>query len=152
VGVLVRATAWLLNRLRLRSSQRAEYLADRKAGEIAGSETTAQALERMLLADASYRAMVRAVRFPTEIEPLEAVRRAVTEVPARELQRSLRASRIRETRTDATHPPTYLRTNLLRARPATPARMVLSTDQSRAIDQELAPCVRQVLTRLRADL
>ncbi|HZX01890.1 M48 family metallopeptidase, partial [Kribbella sp.] len=47
VGVLVRATAWLLNRLRLRSSQRAEYLADRKAGEIAGSETTAQALERM---------------------------------------------------------------------------------------------------------
>jgi Zn-dependent protease with chaperone function len=148
VGLLVRAAGWLLNRLWLRSSQRAEYLADRKAGDIAGSETTAQALERILLADTSYRAMERAIRFPTEIDPLEAVRRAVTEVPARELERNLRASRLRETRTDATHPPTYLRTNLLRARPATPAQVVLGTDQSRAIDRELEPCAKKVLSQL----
>ncbi|MEV5964763.1 M48 family metallopeptidase [Kribbella sp. NPDC051952] len=149
VGLLVRGIAWLLERLQLRSSQRAEYLADRKAGEIAGSEATAQALERLFLADASYRAMERAIRFPTEITPLDAVRRAVTEVPAREIERHLRASRVRETRTDATHPPTYLRTKLIRTRPITTARVVLDTDQSLAIDHELEPVAQKVLSQLR---
>jgi Zn-dependent protease with chaperone function len=152
IGVLVRGIAWLLARLRLRSDQRAEYLADRKAGEIAGSEAAVHALERLLLADASYRAMERALRFPTEIEPLEAVRRAVTEVPAREIERHVRASRIRETRTDSTHPPTYLRTRLLRTRPATTARVVLGTDRSRAVDRELAPPSQKVLDELRGEL
>ncbi|TCC39130.1 hypothetical protein E0H75_39805 [Kribbella capetownensis] len=151
VGVLVRGIAWLLERLQLRSGQRGEYLADRKAGEIAGSEAAAQALERLLLAGASHRAMVRALRFPTEVEPLDAVRRAVTEVPAREIERQLRASRVRETRTDATHPPTYLRTRLLRARPATTARVVLGTDESRAIDRELEPAATTVLAELRME-
>lgn len=152
IGVIVRGVASLLVRLELRSSQRAEYLADRKAGEIAGSEAAVHALERTLLADASYRAMVRALRFPTEVEPLEAVRRAVTEVPAREIERHLRASRVRETRTDATHPPTYLRTRLLRARPATSARVVLGTDESRAIDRELEPVARKVLAQVSLEL
>jgi Zn-dependent protease with chaperone function len=147
------SSAWsVLEGLRLRSGQRAEYLADRKAGEIAGSEAAVHALERLLLADASSRAMERALRFPTEIEPLEAVRRAVTEVPAREIERHVRASRTRETRTDSTHPPTYLRTRLLRTRPATSAQVVLGTDKSRAIDQELAPAAQKVLHELRGEL
>lgn len=152
VGVMVRGIAWLLETLRLRSGQRAEYLADRKAGEIAGSDAAVHALERLLLADASYRAMERALRFPTEIEPLEAVRRAVTEVPAREIERHVRASRTRETRTDSTHPPTYLRTRLLRTRPATTAQVVLGIDQSRAIDRELEPVAQKVLAELRSEL
>lgn len=152
IGVLVRGIAWLLGRLWLRSGQRAEYLADRRAGEIAGSEAAAHALERVLLAGASVRAMVRALRFPTEVEPLEAVRRAVTEVPAREIERHVRASRIRETRTDSTHPPTYLRTRLLRTRPATTPQVVLGTAESRAIDQELAPAAQKVLGELRGKL
>jgi hypothetical protein len=152
IGVLVRGIAWLLERLRLRSDQRAEYLADRKAGEIAGSEAAVHALERLLLADASYRAMERALRFPTEIEPREAVRRAVTEVPAREIERHVRASRVRETRTDSAHPPTYLRTRLLRTRPATSAQVVLGIDKSRAIDRELGPVAQKVLAELRSEL
>lgn len=152
IGALVRGIAWLLERLSLRSSQRAEYLADRRAGEVAGSEAVVHALERVLLANASFRAMVRALRFPTEIEPLEAVRRAVTELPAREIERHVRASRIRETRTDSTHPPTYLRTRLLRARPATTAQVTLGIEKSRAIDHELAPTARKVLAELRGDL
>jgi Zn-dependent protease with chaperone function len=152
IGVLVRGIAWLLERLALRSNQRAEYLADRKAGEIAGSEATAHALERLVLAGASYRALERAVRFPTGIDPLEAVRREVTEVPAREIERRLRVSRLREARTDATHPPTYLRTRLIRSRPATTARLVLGIDRSRAIDQELQPTATKALAELRASL
>ena len=142
----------MLDRAYFRSSQRAEYLADRRAAEIAGSEATAHALERMLLSDTAYRAMERALRFKSEIEPLEAVRRAVNEVPAREIERHVRASRTRETRTDATHPPTYLRTRLIRARPATTAQVVLGLDESRAVDRELAPAARVVLAELRSEL
>lgn len=152
VGALVSGYGWLLDRAYLRGSQRAEYLADRTAAEVAGSEATAHALERLLLSGTAYRAMERALRFKSEIEPLEAVRRAVNEVPKREIERHVRASRGRETRVDATHPPTYLRTRLIRARPATTARVVLGLDENRAVDRELAPAARTVLAELRGEL
>ncbi|GAB3946590.1 hypothetical protein GCM10029976_074380 [Kribbella albertanoniae] len=152
VGAVVRGLSAVLNRLELRSGQRNEYLADRRAGEVAGSEAAAHALERTLLADTSYDAMLRALRFPGELAPLEAVRRAVTEVPAREIERRLRVSRVHGTRTDATHPPTHLRTKLLRTRPATSARVVLGTDQARAIDRELMEPAEQVLLEVKAEL
>jgi Zn-dependent protease with chaperone function len=150
VGGAARSYSCLLTMVSLRSSQRAEYLADRKAAEIAGSDATAWALERTLLAEASYRALERALRYSKDIEPLEAVRRAVTEVPAREVERQLRVSRSRDTRIDSTHPPTYLRTKLIRTRPAQRALVVLGADQSRAIDRELAGAAQTVLKELRA--
>jgi Zn-dependent protease with chaperone function len=152
VGGAVRSYSWLLGRLDLRSSQRAEYLADRTAAEIAGSEATAWALERTLLADTSFRALEQALRFDQGIEPLEAVRRAVTVVPAREIERRVRVSRLRDTRIDSTHPPTYLRTKLIRARPAQHALVVLDTDRHKAIDHELAPTAEAVLKELRVEL
>ncbi|TDU91024.1 Zn-dependent protease with chaperone function [Kribbella voronezhensis] len=152
VGGGVRSYSWLLGKLDLRSSQRAEYLADRKAAEIAGSDATAWALERTLLADASYRALERSLRFDKGIQPLEAVRRAVAEVPAREIERRVRLSRLQDTRIDSTHPPTYLRTKLIRARPAQRALVVLTNDRSRAIDGELATTADAVLKELRTEL
>jgi Zn-dependent protease with chaperone function len=151
VGGAARGYSWLLTKVSLRSDQRAEYLADRKAAEIAGSDATAWALERTLLAEASYRALERALRFGTELEPLEVVRRAVTEVPAREVERQIRVSRIRDTRIDSTHPPTYLRTKLIRARPALHALVVLEVERNRLIDQELAGATEAVLRKLRAE-
>jgi Zn-dependent protease with chaperone function len=151
IGGVVRSYSWLLGRLALRSSQRAEYLADRKAAQIAGSDATAWALERTLLADASYRALERALRFDKGIEPLEAVRHAVAEVPAREIERRVRVSRLRDTRIDSTHPPTYLRTKLIRARPTQHALVVLDGDRSRAIDRELASTADAVLRELRSE-
>lgn len=148
VGNAVRAYGWLLSKVALRSSQRAEYLADRRSAEIAGSDAAAWALERSLLGQASYRALERALRSTQDVEPLEAVRRAVTEVPAREIERHVRVSRLRETRSDSTHPPTYLRTKLIRARPAQHALVVLQDEQNRAIDQELAPAAAAVLKEL----
>jgi Zn-dependent protease with chaperone function len=152
VGAIVRGYAWLLDRVNLRSNQRAEYLADRTSGEVAGSDAAAWALERTLLAETSYRALERALRFEKDVPPLEAVRRAVTETPRREIERRLRVSRLRETRTDSSHPPTYLRTKLIRTRPATSARVVLGLNENQAIDRELAPAAERVLKELRADL
>ncbi|ADB34996.1 hypothetical protein Kfla_5993 [Kribbella flavida DSM 17836] len=152
VGPVVRGYTWLLERVSLRSNQRAEYLADRRSGEIAGSDAAAWALERSLLADTAYRALERALRFEKELEPLEVVRRAVTEVPQREIERRLRLSRLREIRTDSSHPPTYLRARLIRTRPATTARVVLGLNENRAVDRELVPAAEHVLKELRAEL
>ncbi|MFC5266502.1 M48 family metalloprotease [Kribbella qitaiheensis] len=152
IGGAARSYAWLLEKVNFRSNQRSEYLADRKAAEIAGSDATAWALERTLLAESSCRALERALRFDKDVEPLEAVRRAAAEVPAREIERQVRLSRLRDTQIDSTHPPTYLRTKLVRTRPAQHALVVLGTDQARAIDQELKPTAEVVLEELRQEL
>jgi hypothetical protein len=151
VTCLIRGYAWLLDKVDLRSSQRAEYLADRKAGEVAGSDATARALERLTLGETGYRALERALRFERDVDPLEAVRRAVAEVSAREIERRVRASRIRETRTDSGHPPTYLRTKLIRTRPATAASVVLGLNDNAAIDRELAAAGEPALPQLRRE-
>jgi Zn-dependent protease with chaperone function len=148
VSGLTSGYLWLLDKVDLRSSQRAEYLADRKAGEIAGSEAAAWALERTLLADAAYHALERALRFQRDVDPLDAVRREVSAVPAREIERRVRASRIRETRTDSSHPPTYLRTKLIRTRSATAASVVLGLNDNAAIDRELAAAGEPALAEL----
>jgi Zn-dependent protease with chaperone function len=151
VGSLVRGYARLLDKADLRSSQRAEYLADRKAGEVAGSDATATALERLTLGETGYRALERALRFKRDLDPLEAVRLAVAEIPAREIERRVRASRIRETRTDSGHPPTYLRTKLLRTRPATAASVVLGLNDNARIERELAAAGEPALAELRRE-
>ncbi|WP_328991020.1 M48 family metallopeptidase [Kribbella sp. NBC_01245] len=149
VGPPVRAYRWLLTRASLRGDQRAEYLADRLAAEVAGSEAAAFALERLVIADTAYRGLEKALRFGSDVEPLEAVRRAVSDIPAREIDRRIRATRIRETRTDASHPPTYLRVKLIRARPTTTAKVVLGLSDSATIDRELAVAGAPALTELR---
>jgi Zn-dependent protease with chaperone function len=152
LGGAARAIQWVLTMVGLRGRQRAEYLADRRASEIAGTDAMAWALERTLLAETSYRAMESALRFGSEVGPLEAAGRAVSQISARELERRLRVSRLRETRSDSTHPPTNLRTKLIRARPPQHALVVLGTDESRAIDRELAEPGEAVLKELRSEL
>lgn len=152
VGGAVRGVQWVLTRIDLRSRQRAEYLADRRSAEIAGSEAGARALERLVLMESSHRALQQAVRFSSEVDPLEAATRTVNEIPAREVERRLRVSGLRDSRIDASHPPTNLRVKLIRARPAQSALVVLANDQSRAIDRELAVPAQTVLKELRSAL
>ncbi|MDX6281240.1 MAG: hypothetical protein QOH03_2311, partial [Kribbellaceae bacterium] len=152
VGSAARGTQWLLTRADLRAGQREEYLADRRAAEIAGSDATAWALERFELGSTSYRAMEQALRFGSDIEPLEAATRAVREIPAREIERRIRVSRLRETRSDSTHPPTNLRTKLIRARPTQHPVIELDIDESQAIDKELDEPAQAVLKELRSAL
>jgi hypothetical protein len=152
VGGAVRGVQRLLTMIDLRSRQRAEYLADRRSAEIAGSEAGARALERLVLMESSHRALQQAVRFSSEVDPLEAAARTVNEIPAREVERRLRVSGLRDSRIDASHPPTNLRVKLIRTRPAQSALVVLANDQSRAIDRELAVPAQAVLKELRSEL
>lgn len=149
VGGLVRAYAGLLNRVAMRGSQRAEYLADRAAATVAGSEATANALERLTLAETAHRALERALRYEPDADPVAAVRRAVTEIPKRELERRLRVSRLRETRIDGSHPPTYLRAKLVRAQPVPVAAVVLGSSEAAVTDAELMRTAGPVLRLIR---
>ncbi|MEU4391226.1 M48 family metalloprotease [Kribbella sp. NPDC023855] len=152
VGGAVSGVQWMLTMIDLRSRQRAEYLADRRSAEIAGSEACARALERSVLVDTPWRALQHAVRFSSELDPLEEAGRAVNEIPAREVERRLRVSGLRDSRIDSSHPPTNLRVKLIRARPTQSALVVLGNDQSRAIDRELAGPAEGVLKELRSAL
>lgn len=149
VGGTISAYAWVLTRAHLRGSQRAEYLADRRSAEIVGSLAAATALERIVLAETGYRALERALRFEPGVDPVEAIRRTVTTVPGREVDRRLRVSRLRETRTDSTHPPTHLRCKLLQARPLDHPAFVLDRAYAAAVDAELAEAGKPVLDELR---
>ncbi|WP_328329140.1 M48 family metalloprotease [Kribbella sp. NBC_00382] len=152
IGSMARGVQWLLTTADLRAGQREEYLADRRSAEIAGSDGAAGALERYELASTSYRAMEQALRFAPDVDPLEAAASAVSEIPAREVERRLRVSRLRETRSDSTHPPTNLRAKLIRARPAHDPLVELEIDESEAIDKELAGPAEAVLKELRSAL
>jgi Zn-dependent protease with chaperone function len=147
-GAVVRGYAAVLNRADLRSGQRAEYLADRRAASVAGSEATARALDRLVLADVAYRALERTLRHDRDHDPAEAVRRTIGEIPARELERRLRVSRLRDSRTDSTHPPTYLRSKLVRARQVPTAAVVLGISEAAATDAELMRAARPALDEL----
>ncbi|GAA3553101.1 M48 family metalloprotease [Kribbella ginsengisoli] len=152
IGSLARAVQWVLTTADLRAQQREEYLADRRSAEIAGSDAAAGALERYELGSTSYRAMEQALRFNSEADPLEAAAGAVSEIPAREVERRLRVSRLRETRSDSTHPPTNLRAKLIRTRPAQDPLVELELEESQVIDKELAGPARTVLKELRSAL
>ena len=147
-GPPVRGYRRLLDRLNFAGRQRTEYLNDRKTAELAGSEAAAGALERSLLADTTYRALERAIRFNTGIEPLEALRHSAATTPQHELNRRIRLSQLHNTRSDATHPPTHLRTTLLRQSP-TPATFTLTPAASSLIDQELSTPAQAAVDELR---
>jgi heat shock protein HtpX len=128
-------------------SQCAEYLADRRSVELAGTSAGAELTDVLLLDDAIVTAVRRAARTsanPTDwraasnlasfgdneadpnCEPSAQGRRA------RE-QRSIR----RESLLTATHPPSGLRARMLRTWPVYPPRMTLSQAEADCVDAEL---------------
>jgi Zn-dependent protease with chaperone function len=121
---LSRPILWLLHlesHLLLQDAQRAEYLADALAAEVAGTDAVVALSESLLLAPS----------FFTELDDM------VGRVDSRERDRRRRIARLESSRLDATHPPTALRIELLEQRPRLSASVRLSPDSSAAIDAEL---------------
>lgn len=134
----------LFQRVTFRPSQYAVYAADQRAAELAGTKATVQALEKSELADTGHRALERALRYNRDEDPTVAARRAVTEVPPRELDRRIRLTRLC---TLPDRPPTYLRLQLLRQTSNEP-QVVLTAD----LDQELDAATQASLAALRQEL
>jgi Zn-dependent protease with chaperone function len=125
--------------LLLRDKQRAEYLADALAAQVAGTSATVRLQEKLLL-DSTAGGVVhsRIYDLNSEADLFEQITRAVTNVPERERERRRRVARLEESRLDVTHPPTGHRIRLLEERPALPP--VVHTDEAEAakVDANLA--------------
>lgn len=134
-----RALLLLEMHLLLHDMQRAEYLADALAAEVAGTDAVVAAHEKLLLGSILDSFVRRSLQL-REAEPGDLfvdLRALLAAVPERERERRRRVARLEETRLDVTHPATGHRISLLEDREAVPARVALSAERSAAIDAEL---------------
>jgi Zn-dependent protease with chaperone function len=135
----------LLTRLDLYCGQRAEYLADELGARLAGSEAAYGLLAKLALADpvlsfltaAKNRGMRANKVAPDRLWP--SVAEYVDSIPETERQRRKIVDRLRNTRTDRSHPASHLRIALIEARPQWPGALKVSEDEWAEIDAELAP-------------
>jgi Zn-dependent protease with chaperone function len=127
----------LLVHLLFRDGQRAEYLADYLAATVAGSETTARMLEKLLLQNTFELAVMHARADRSIAKPLDELVRLARAVPERELERRKRVDALTDRRLDLTHPPLLYRTEFVRARecPNTPA--LLSDEEAARLHGEI---------------
>lgn len=137
--VVSRPIWWLLHlelHLLLRDSQRAEYLADLLAADVAGAPAVVELHERMLLGTAFFGVVRRASRNSMEDLLLRA-RSEIDEVPERERERRRRAARLEEVRLQSSHPPTGSRIALVQRRGTPQPKVIVNDERSAAIDAEL---------------
>ncbi|MFJ1865285.1 M48 family metallopeptidase [Streptomyces sp. NPDC088097] len=151
----------LLDRLTLRASQRAEYLADASAVRAASPGAAVGLMDRLLVGDAVEAELRRQsvvarmgggrtgreVREAAEAGLWERLAARVAAVPEREYERLRRVSALRGHSVDHTHPPTHARRRHMAA--GAPVAALVSCDDARAaaVAAELAPS-REALARL----
>ena len=132
VGLLV-----LLDRLESASRQRAEYLADRRATLVAGSAAAEAGLAVLLGRPRGEVAASAAMR--RDEDPWAALD-AVPARPAREVERLVRLGRLTGHRSDASHPPSHLRLELVRAGGLRePSHAGVTGEDWDAVEAELRP-------------
>ncbi|MER5859181.1 M48 family metallopeptidase [Streptomyces sp900105245] len=161
---LVRGVMMLLDRLTMRASQRAEYLADRTAARAGSTEAAVRMLDRLLLSDSVVTALNREVnaaarggahsggRDDTRANGLwEHLVADLDSVPELERERLRRAGALRGHSVDDTHPPTHLRQQCLRVGEPVPATVTCDQETTGAIAAELAEARRKVARRILRD-
>ncbi|MFH0180063.1 M48 family metallopeptidase [Streptomyces cacaoi] len=156
---LVTGVLLLLDRLTLRASQRAEYLADRMSAQVGSTEAAVGLTDRMLVTDSVEGVLIReanraALTGPSGYrgaedradELWERLTAHMASVPDSEYERQRRVAALRGHSVDATHPPTHLRRAGLAAGERLPAAVVVEGDRADRIAAELAEA-RQWLGR-----
>ncbi|MBT2383288.1 M48 family metallopeptidase [Streptomyces sp. ISL-11] len=152
----------LLDHLSLRSSQRAEYLADADAAVVGSTEAAVGLMDRLLLARTvqselrrvSAAASMRGgrggreVREQAERELWERVAAHADAVPEREVERLRRAGARRGHSVDSTHPPTHLRRHCLLAGDPYPVKITYGDRRVAATAAELAPAEAALARRV----
>jgi Zn-dependent protease with chaperone function len=129
------------NRMQLiadRQGQRSEYYADDLSAATAGTAAAVSLLEKMLIADSCRHVMLHALRHRPDTNVWQAVRAFAESVPEMEWQRRFRLATRSLQRVDTSHPPTQLRANILRDRPAREPSVVLDSGRAARIEAELA--------------
>lgn len=135
----------LLVKLDLYCGQRAEYLADELGARLGGSEAAHGLIAKLALHE-SVESNLNAARTrdPKLRQEAAAVlwgglATYIASIPETELQRRQTVDRLRNARTDRSHPANHLRSALIRERAQLPGVLELSSQDWAAIDTELAP-------------
>lgn len=156
-NLLLRGLCWLLlGWMKLmvllagRESQRAEYLADYKAAELAGSAATIGLLDRAHLDDSCHLAIQRAVLSPAKPHILQHMAAHVTTIPDHERERLRRVARLEGSLLDASHPPTAQRIEFLSTIAPQQATIQPELNTMTAITNELLGYESQIIQRLRS--
>jgi heat shock protein HtpX len=129
--------AFVLTHLLLRDMQRAEYLADALAADVGGSEAMASMLEKHHLHTTFRLTVQRMALGNRDVNFVEELRRNLAQVPARELERIRRVMQLEDSKLYVTHPPTAYRIRLLKNRPASRPRIMLSPSDLQRLEREL---------------
>lgn len=128
-------------RLTAHDAQRAEYLADALAADVAGTDAVVGLLETILL-EGVVRSVVKRSTHSGAVAPgslLSEVERSVMAVPDRERQRRRRVARLERPSLDAFHPTMSSRIAVLESRALVLSSLAITQAESDAIDEELAP-------------
>ncbi|MFD0307084.1 M48 family metallopeptidase [Streptomyces sp. NPDC127119] len=156
---LIQGLLMLLDRLTLRATQRAEYLADSMAARAGSTDAAASIMNRFLVLD-SAETMLRRETNAQQVgrrgaagrEPWlglwERLGAHMDSVPASEYERQRRAAVLRGHSVDTTHPPTHLRRQCLLAVPPLPATVTTDGGTESRIAAELAAPAQTVAQRI----
>lgn len=147
VARLIWLIAYALVQLLWYDHQRAEYLADRLAAQVAGTAAALSLLNKVQLQEL-YRNTLRYAFIDHNGDAfLGELQCKVTQVPEREFERLRRLEALAENRVDHTHPPVEQRAEFLHANAAS-GTLALSPDEAALLEQELEPLKRVVTRRV----
>jgi Zn-dependent protease with chaperone function len=142
VGLAIRPLLRMFALLMQRDSQRAEYLADALAADVAGDASARTMLRKSHLARTFDNLAKGAAAQGEHADILAALRRWVADAPDSEWRRVERIMQLEQTQIDSTHPPSSQRIAFLAGRAPTQPRVTMTADQRDAIDRELMPLER----------
>ncbi|GIH72465.1 M48 family metallopeptidase [Sphaerimonospora thailandensis] len=149
-NILTALTLFALHRLTLRNGQRAEYLADDLAAQVASSAAARSMLEALVLAESVKTVLQRqtarhqmggfqrANGQEADYDLWRELRDHIATVPETERLRRLRISALRMSSVDTTHPPTHLRIQMMAVRKPRQAAITLREPETDAITAELS--------------
>ena len=124
--------------LATRDAQRAEYMADALAADVAGTPGAVSLQEKVLLASTFLHVVQRAAHEKDlDADIFDRLAQAVRTVPAREVERRRHVARLEGVRLTDHHPPTGHRIHVLERRPGRAPRVTLDPATSATIDREV---------------
>jgi Zn-dependent protease with chaperone function len=149
LGIVTWVGRRFLYRVTLRHGQCAEYRADLFALRAGGTVGALDGVDTMLLAPA-YLFGMRRLTTGSTTEPTARLAEYAQSIPASERDRIRRAASIQLSRIDGTHPPTWLRYQLIERTPPTEPAITASATDLGAITAELHQTSARAATSKRA--
>src|SRR3954451_1402209 len=138
-----------LERVAARSGQRAEYRADELAAMTAGTDAALGMLDQFFGAEHCMHAMFLALRSDRDADVWAVERRFMGSVTPTQRERWRRLAARGQHRTDATHPPTLLRQEMLLSRARVHGKIDIAADQLADMTGELTAFEAMLAGQLR---